>query len=47
VHIEVSDLPLCSAKNAIDGVKAPEYKRTTQPKIIDNHQIFTEIIMQK
>jgi diaminohydroxyphosphoribosylaminopyrimidine deaminase/5-amino-6-(5-phosphoribosylamino)uracil reductase len=47
VHVEVSDLPLCSATNAIDGVKAPEYKRTTQPKIIDNHQIFTEIIMQK
>ena len=47
VHIEVSDLPLCAATNAIDGVKAPEYKRTTQPKIIDNHQIFTEIIMQK
>ena len=47
VHIEVSDLPLCAATNAIDGVKAPEYKRTTQPKIIDNHQLFTEIIMQK
>lgn len=47
VHIEVSNLPLYSAINTADGIKAPEYKRTTQPKIIDNHQIFTEIIMQK
>ena len=42
VHIEISDLPLRSAIGNIDGVKAPEYQRQSQPQIIDNHQIFTE-----
>ena len=42
VHVEVSDLPLRSAIGNIDGVKAPEYQRQSQPQIIDNHQIFTE-----
>ena len=43
VHIEVSNLPLPHTANGNPiGVKAPEYKRSTQPKVVNNHQIYIE-----
>ena len=43
VHIEVSDQPLCQPPSHTPGVKAPAYTRTTQPTLVDNHLIYTEI----
>ena len=49
VHIEVSNQKLCTdsghqtAENKkIQGVKAPIYTPTTQPKVVDNQQIYIE-----
>lgn len=44
VHIEVSDQPLslCPTATYTNGVKAPVYKRSTMPKMINNHQIYIE-----
>lgn len=43
VHIEVSDMPLPRTANGeSDGVKAPVYRCSTQPKVVNNHQIYTE-----
>ena len=43
VHIEVSDMPLPGTdKGEPMGVKAPNYRRSTQPKVVNNHQIYME-----
>ena len=43
VHIEVSNTPLPRmADREPNGVKAPAYRRSTQPKVVDNHQIYIE-----
>ena len=49
VHIEISSQKLCTdsgnqtAENKkIQGVKAPIYTPTTQPKVVDNQQIYIE-----
>ena len=44
VHIEVSDQRLASSQVLSSHliIKAPYYIRTTQPKLVDNHQIYTE-----
>ena len=43
VHVEVSDKPLPrNANGESEGVKAPIYRRYTQPKAVNNHQIYIE-----
>ena len=43
VHIEVSDIPLArTAYEKPNGVKAPAYSCKTQPKVVNNHQIYIE-----
>lgn len=43
VHIEVSNIPLPrTANQEPNGVKAPTYTPTTQPKVVNNHQIYIE-----
>ena len=43
VHIEVSDIPLArTAYEMPNGVKAPAYSCKTQPKVVNNHQIYIE-----
>ena len=43
VHIEVSDMPLPGTdKGEPMGVKAPNYRRSTQPRVVNNHQIYIE-----
>lgn len=43
VHIEVSNIPLPRIANQEPkGVKAPTYTPTTQPKVVNNHQIYIE-----
>ena len=43
VHIEVSDMPLPGTdKGEPMGVKAPNYRRSTQPRVLNNHQIYME-----
>ena len=43
VHIEVSDMPLPGTdKGEPMGVKAPNYRRSTQPRVVNNHQIYME-----
>ena len=43
VHIEVSHTPLPrTANEEPKGVKAPVYKPVTQPKVVDNQQIYIE-----
>ena len=43
VHIEVSNIPLPrTANQEPNGVKAPAYPPTTQPKVVNNHQIYIE-----
>lgn len=43
VHIEVSNIPLPrTANQEPNGVKAPAYTPTTQPKVVNNHQIYIE-----
>ena len=44
VHIEVSDqtLPLDPTTQLPNGIKAPQYQRHTQPKVVNNHQIYIE-----
>ena len=43
VHIEVSDMPLPGTdKGELMGVKAPNYRRSTQPRVVNNHQIYME-----
>ena len=43
VHIEVSNIPLPrTANQGPKGVKAPTYTPTTQPKVVNNHQIYIE-----
>ena len=43
VHIEVSNIPLPrTANQEPNGVKAPDYTPTTQPKVVNNHQIYIE-----
>ena len=43
VHIEVSDMPLPGIdKGEPMGVKAPNYRRSTQPRVVNNHQIYME-----
>ena len=43
VHIEVSNTPLPRmADGEPNGVKAPAYRRSTQPEVVDNHQIYIE-----
>ena len=43
VHIEVSNIPLPrTANQEPKGVKAPAYTPTTQPKVVNNHQIYIE-----
>lgn len=44
VHIEVgkATLPADPKTGHANGVKAPEYLRTTQPKVVDNQQIYIE-----
>ena len=43
VHIEVSHTPLPrTANEEPNGVKAPVYKPVTQPKVVDNQQIYIE-----
>ena len=43
VHIEVSNIPLPrTANQEPNGVKAPAYSCKTQPKVVNNHQIYIE-----
>ena len=43
VHIEVSNIPLPrTADQEPKGVTAPAYTPTTQPKVVNNHQIYIE-----
>jgi diaminohydroxyphosphoribosylaminopyrimidine deaminase/5-amino-6-(5-phosphoribosylamino)uracil reductase len=44
VHIEVSDqsLPIDPVSQCPNGVKAPDYRCKTQPKVVNNHQIYIE-----
>ncbi len=49
VHIEISSQKLFATKECgrieneeIDGIKAPIYTPTTQPKVVDNQQIYIE-----
>ena len=43
VHIDVSDMPLPGTdKGEPMGVKAPNYRRSTQPRVVNNHQIYME-----
>ena len=43
VHIEVSDIPLArTAYEKPNGVKSPAYSCKTQPKVVNNHQIYIE-----
>ena len=44
VHIEVgkATLPADPKTGHANGVKAPKYLRTTQPKVVDNQQIYIE-----
>ena len=44
VHIEVSDqnLPIDPISKCPNGVKAPDYRCKTQPKVVNNHQIYIE-----
>ena len=43
VHIEVSDMLLPGTdKGEPMGVKAPNYRRSTQPRVVNNHQIYME-----
>lgn len=42
VHIEVSCRKMNDGQTTLEGVKAPVYQRTTQPKVVDNQQIYIE-----